>query len=583
MTDRQKKIVLALAIVIGLTRFLAISRTLFDWDEALFAHGVRSYDVVQHHPHPPGYPLFIAAAKAVHVFGVEEFRSLQVIVVLGALLVFPALFALARELGFDFTTSVCGAALFTFFPNVWLYGGTGFSDIPATTLAYGACVLLLRGRRERRAYVLGAIVLGIAAGIRPTNLVLAVVPALLATYERLRARNWGAVLAAALLGASIAAGSYAGAALASASVDGYRSAVEEQRKWVREVDSWRNPGRGPLRNAAVTFWLRPFWAEDALNVIAVTVVISLVAAAIRKERAPWLTIATFAPLAITTWLNLDINTAARYAIGYMPVHALLAADGFRVLARRRGAVILCAITALFFVFWTWPALTTQRTTDAPPVAALQWVARNVPKTEQVWVHGAFGPMASYVLPEHKLAEYGDFSDIPRAGDAWVVDWRVLPEAHNFVRKHNSLWQVIRRRNFEASVSRASRLVAFLDGFYGEEQDGDDVFRWMRKEGRVELPPLRGNARLTLRLYVPVDRLPTPPTITLELNGKPVDAFVARQKHLERSWVVQPRGDGPDELRITTSATSVPAQTERGSRDTRELGLRIDGLLWTPAR
>jgi hypothetical protein len=584
LTATQKRIVLVLSIVIGLTRFLAIAQTLFDWDEALFASGVREYDVTQHHPHPPGYPLFILAAKVVHLFGVEEFRSLQVIVVLGAILLFPALFALVRELGFDFTTAICGSALFAFFPNVWLYGGTGFSDIPATTLAFAACALLLRGRGEARAYVAGAIVLGIAIGIRPTNVVLAAVPALLATYARLRARDWRAVAVAALFGGAIVGASYFGAARASASVDGYLAALAEQRRWLREVDSWRNPTRDPLPAVAKIFWVRPFWAEDALNVIGVAAAISLIAAAVRRRSAPWLTLAAFAPLAIAAWLNFDINTAARYSIGYMPVHALLAADGFRVLARRYGQIALSALVIGFFVFWTWPALTTQRTTDAPPVAALQWVARNVPKGERVWVDRVLTPMAEFLLPEHDVTIYGDSAEIPRnERDAWVVDRRVLPESHAFMRPHNSLWSVIRRRNFEASVSRASRLVAFVDGFYAEETERDAFFRWMRKEGRVQLPLLRGSAKLTIAMHVPVESLPAPPTLELYLNGALLDRFVASQKTLERSWTVQARGDAPDELRIVTSATYLPAKTERGSRDERELGVRIDGLTWTPVR
>ena len=39
--------------------------SLEDLDSVNFALGVRHYDVAQHQPHPPGYPLFILIAKAV--------------------------------------------------------------------------------------------------------------------------------------------------------------------------------------------------------------------------------------------------------------------------------------------------------------------------------------------------------------------------------------------------------------------------------------------------------------------------------------------------------------------------------------
>jgi 4-amino-4-deoxy-L-arabinose transferase-like glycosyltransferase len=186
MTSRQTKIFFALAALAGLTRFAAVARSMWDWDEALFTLAVADYDVYAHRPHPPGYPLFIAAAKLIHLLGPGEFRSLQSLVVLGALFVFPAVFFLARELGFDFATSIGGALIFAFLPNVWLYGGTAFSDVPATVLGLAACTLLLRGRRDARAYVAGAVVLAISVGIRPANLLLAAVPAALATIARHR-------------------------------------------------------------------------------------------------------------------------------------------------------------------------------------------------------------------------------------------------------------------------------------------------------------------------------------------------------------------------------------------------------------
>jgi hypothetical protein len=67
LTRRQRSIVAVLTAAIAAACIYAISRSRWDWDEALFSVAVRSYDVVQHHPHPPGSPLFIAAAKLVHL------------------------------------------------------------------------------------------------------------------------------------------------------------------------------------------------------------------------------------------------------------------------------------------------------------------------------------------------------------------------------------------------------------------------------------------------------------------------------------------------------------------------------------
>lgn len=574
----ERRVVLVLSIVIALTRFLAIAHSMFDWDEALFSLGVRDYDVQDHRPHPPGYPLFILAAKIVALTGLDAFRCLQVVVVLGALFLFPAVYFLAREIGFDFPTAVAGATVYAFLPNVWIYSGTGFSDVPAMTILVIACTLLLRGRRDTRAYIAGAVVLGIAAGIRPANLLVGAVPALLATWAQIRAKSWRAIAAAMFLGAAIVAGSYIGAALASRSVQDYLSVVREQSKYVREIDSWRNPGRPSLYEAAKLFILWPFGQRDLLNALAIGATLSLVWSIVRRRTAPLLTLAIFTPLAVTSWLNLDIATTARYAIGYMAAHALLAADGFRLFGRK-VQIGLCTAVVLIFIVWSWPALQSQRTTDAPPVAALRWVRDNVPPSTPVYVHGTLGPLADYTLAERPPHFFEEAEEIPAAGEGWVVDWRLRDAGHSFVRPHTTLWKVLRQRNFESSVSPVARLIRFGDGWHGVEGTGARSYRWMTKEGVVLLPPTAGSGTLMLRGKLH-DALPSRPTLEIRWNGQAVDRFVAPTADVERSWTLPSRADAPNELRVSTSLTVVPANVG-DSIDTRELGLRLDRLSWTP--
>ena len=585
MTPLQKRILLVLSVLVALTRLLAVACSLNDWDEALFSLGVKEYDVAKHWPHPPGYPLFMVAAKGVHLLGLNEFRSLQVIVVLGAFFLFPALFFFARELGYDFPTAVSGAAIFAFLPNVWVYGGTGFSDVPATALCFAACALLLAGRRSTRFYVLGAVVLGIAAGFRVPSLLIGAVPALIATWHRLRARDFRAVLAAIVLGGAIAGGSYAGAALASESVENYRWAVEAQQKYVREIDSWRNPGRAPLPDAAKTFFLWPIMQRQHMTWLAAFAIVGILGAIVARRWRLLLPLAVFGPLMITSWLNLDIETTGRYAISYVAVHALLAAHGLRVIARK--AAIQCALAAavvIVFAVWTWPGLTLQRTTEAPSAAALLWVQRNVPKGGAVYVHGAFGPHARYLLADYQTSFYEEIEKIAQVtADAWAVEPAVVESAaQSFLWPHsNPLWKVIRRRNFESSVVRLATVVQFGNGWYSPEGTRSEIFRWMGRESFASLPPIPRGGVLSIRMYVPIDTIP-PPTIEVWLNGTLVERFVGSQATIEKSWTLPSRQDGPNELRIATSGVAVPSKV-RASDDSRELGLRMDGISWMPRR
>ncbi len=583
MTTRQKRILLILTAVIGLSRMFAAAHSMFDWDEALFAAGVRDYDVPRHAPHPPGYPLFIAAAKVVHAFGVDEFRSLQTVVIAGALLLFPALALLALELGLTFPVAVAGAALFAFLPPVWVYGGTGFTDIPGITLTLAGCALLLRGRRHSGAYIAGAVLLSAAAGIRIASLLIGIVPVVISTWERLRHRAYLAVIAAALAGVVIAGGSYLGAALASDSVTAYRSALDAQSKWVHDVDSFHNPGRPALLDVAWTFLIRPYDQRQQLTALLFLAAISLAVSWRQRRSAPLLTLLTFAPIAVFSVLYLDVHTPSRYAIAYLPLYSLLAADGLAALVR--PARVFAALASTFvaaLAVWTVPAVWTQARQDSPPIAALRWVRQHIPPSTTVFVHDAFRPQAQFYLADYDLRLFQEVEQIPMmARDPWIVEARPSEDGQNFAWPHERLWRIIRQRNFEASVGRLTDVVRYGSGWYGQENNSTESFRWMGKEGVVELPALPGNGRLAVKFYVPVVSLPTPPTIQVFFNDELVERIVATGAHLERTWILASRPKEPNELRIVTSATAVPSQTGSGSPDGRQLGLQLRGFRWRP--
>src|SRR5262245_65829314 len=102
LTRGQRTVVIATAVIVAAMRVLARGHSMWDWDEGLFSLGVRDYDGAQHHPHPPGYPLFIAAAKLVRLFVHSDFLALQIVVLLGAAALFPVFFFFARVARFAF-------------------------------------------------------------------------------------------------------------------------------------------------------------------------------------------------------------------------------------------------------------------------------------------------------------------------------------------------------------------------------------------------------------------------------------------------------------------------------------------------
>jgi len=364
LTPQQRALLWITLLFVIATRVYALSRTLWDWDEVQFAAGVREFNVGHpfHHPHPPGFPLYMLAAKIVRPFVESDFIACQTIVFLSACALFPLAFFVARELRFPFATSYSAALLFVFLPNVWFFGGTAFSDIPGVAASLAAAMLLLRGCRSPRAYLGGAIVLGVAAGIRPQALLLGCAPFLAASWFQLR-QSWLRVIGACAIVAAIVSASYIGAALASNSIAAYRVELLVVRNWVRGVDSFLSPQRPPLRELADDYFVRAVTGGRRLPyIISALAAFGLLAGFFRSRISVWLAVATFIPFTLFAYLMLDYNSVHRYSTAYVFLWALLAAHGTGVLfapLRGLGAfaqVIFVALLAARAVQWTIPAL-----------------------------------------------------------------------------------------------------------------------------------------------------------------------------------------------------------------------------------
>jgi hypothetical protein len=585
LTSLQRRLLELTTIAVALTRIWARSRTLWDWDEALFAMAVRDYDVVQHHPHPPGFPLYIGLAKLVHLVVPSEFRALQAITTIAAIALFPLLFWLAWELRFSFRTAYLGALLFVFFPTVWFYGGTAFSDIPGLAVLFAACAMLLRGCRDRRWYFAGAVVLGLAAAIRPQALLIGCAPALIASWCRIRERRAGDVFAVSFIGLAIIGVSYGLAALASSSVAGYLETARALREYVRTVDSFLNPDRQPVLSLFTDFFVREIPGGKASVLVSILALLSIVISFVRRNVSVWLLVAMFLPFNLFGWFMLDVNSITRYAVSYIAMYAILAADALAFVPLLQIAAV--AVLVARFGWWTIPALRDVRNIVSPPVAAMQWIRSNVPRTAKLYVHGSMTPWAESMLDGYDITFFVDPAELGaqpfRTGDWFATEaLTTAPGAHNFTRERGRLFDIARRRYFEVSVAPATTaLLRWGKGWYDEEVIGSSVWRWMSGRSTTLLPPIGGNARLSLAFDLPNELVPRHPTVTVMLNGQVVDQILCTTPSVSRSWTVPARADAWNELVIELDKVINPAK-EGINPDARDLGLNLTSYGWAPA-
>jgi hypothetical protein len=592
LTSRQRLLIAILCVFVAATRFLAVSHSMWDWDEVLFAAALHHYDVAQHHPHPPGFPLFFALAKIARTFIHDDFHSLRAISVLASLFVFPAMFALARSLRFRFRTCVVAALLFSFLPNVWYWGGTGFTDELALVTALAGAAFLLRDDR-RSTYILGCIFFAATMLVRAQNVLLAW-PWIVASWRRWRgSRRTNVIIGTSLILALVTIGY--GIAAKLSGIDDYLFALKSHQQYIVNVDGLLNPIRLPMREIFFRFLFNPFQSGAASMVMFVFTLIAFA----RPRRAHLDAVLTFIPNFFLTWFFLNPTGVSRLSLAYIAMNALLAADGMdvaatfiasrlRALPRERIAAALQAVFAAVligrYIVWVWPGLQEIRRHDSPPVLAMRWVRTNVPRGAKIYLAEVLEPFPAYFLaPDYTIVTAPDRFDpstVPAERNAYFVTDVLSPstQAVNFRRTHKRLWSLFNERYFEASVQPISGWIRFGQGWYVPEQGAEgERWRWMGKESHTTFEALAAPAVVGFTATFPLDGEP-PPYVTVIFDGNMIDRFVPQKKDVERTYAVQSRSVAPDELVISVDQAINPARTHPGG-DSRDLGMQLHNLTW----
>ena len=579
LSGQERAIYWIVAIVCGASRFLATARSLWEWDEALFCLGMRNYDVASHHPHPPGFPVYIAVAKIARVFTGSDFRALQSVNLIGGVLLFPAMFMLARELRLRFTTSVIAGALLAFFPNVWFFGGTGFSDVVTITMVIYAVAFLFRGCRDANAYFIGTFLLAVSVGIRPQNLLVGIFPAAIATWYRAR-ESVRDVVFAALIGTAVIGVSYLSAIHATGSAGAYVNAIRVHGEYISRVDSYRSPDRPPLWRLIDRFFIKQYESPGLSIATSVFVLLSIVGAIRDRDRSMLFNAATFAPFAIAAWLMLDRYSVSRFSIGYAPMFAIFAADGIARISRRNDVqALLGAALIVGFIIYTWPALTIARTTIAPPVLGVDAVRQHLdPNRTELYVAFPMTPFIDYFLPNHPYHLVFDERALPltvptRPPYLLTEIDHTQPLGYVFSRDRGPLWNIARRHYFEVALEPLPQLPQFVSGWYPPEEKGAEELRWMGGRSVTVLPRSSGTTKLRIQFDVPDELMASPPAITFVLNGAVIDRFKPAESHLVREYEVTP-GPAQNTLEITTDRTLLHSSIDR-----RDLGLLVRFLSW----
>jgi hypothetical protein len=171
---------------------------------------------------------------------------------------------------------------------------------------------------------------------------------------------------------------------------------------------------------------------------------------------------------------------------------------------------------------------------------------------------------------------------------WRGDWQLNAQSREAVMSNFAcdmpsagqlcLYERADESRLGLTAAPAGLFLAFGDGWYAMEGPPTHRWRWMGARSTTTLPAIRGRARLELRFEIPHEVVPA--MVTVSLDGRVLDRIALTSTSGAGGYDVD--GSGPHLLTLETSRTISPAKLGI-SGDTRELGLRLDRIVWLRAR
>lgn len=387
----HRRLIVALALLFALAHLPFLPAALDDIASVNFALGIRDFDVANHRPHPPGYPVYIAFGKASAVVvgwlstlapaSAVEARALAWLSLLAggaAVVLLYRVYACAglapdgdrvgapwarpnpRALAVVLLTAAC--------PLFWYMGARPMSDMPglAATLAAQACLALAwwrqrpsvdAGRRltpeemaaSGRMIVLGALLGAFAVGVRPQALWLTTPLLLAVLIDRIGRGAAGAVLGSAMtytIGALLWA---APLVVASGGLAAYLAALGglagDDVSGAERL--YLHPSARLLASGLLHTFVLPWDSYWLGGIVVLLAAAGGVALAVRDRRSLVLVCLLAGPY-LAVHLVFQDPAVVRDALPLVPPTVLLAVVGVGLLARRAvvPAAMALAIAAL---------------------------------------------------------------------------------------------------------------------------------------------------------------------------------------------------------------------------------------------
>lgn len=154
---------------VAVTRFAFRSHYLYDIDSVNFALGMQRFDPRVHQPHPPGYFLYIYLGRLLNLLFHDANLALVVLSILASCGAAAFIYFLAED-WFNRKVARFAGCIFLLSPLAWFHGTVALTYSVEAFFSAFLGYVCWRVYSRRNGYIVpAALVLGIAAGVRPSS------------------------------------------------------------------------------------------------------------------------------------------------------------------------------------------------------------------------------------------------------------------------------------------------------------------------------------------------------------------------------------------------------------------------------
>lgn len=345
----------------ALLRLPFAARRMWDHDSIQFALGVERYDLAAHHPHPPGYPLYIAILKVLAACGISSLHGMVALSILAEAIGAAVMVLLVarlvgkekeeapgRERLDERAAAVAGlfaAAMFATNPILWFYGELPLVYAVEGGMTVAVAYAALRMGDGAWAFLGACALFAVVGGIRQSTMLLLAPLMLYGAWQAWRAGRLSvrlAVSGAGIFGAIFLAWFVPMCALAGGYGEYRRISAENFAALLPHTSILYGAGWGALRHnvEVLTKWALQGMLPGA---VALVVVWAIAPSAIRAglrllgRRGALLGAWALPPIAFFALFHI---TKAGYTLVHLPaLLASLAVAAAPAMGERRRAVL----------------------------------------------------------------------------------------------------------------------------------------------------------------------------------------------------------------------------------------------------